>query len=87
MRLLLFFFSALNFRYFTLAAAEYRLVRCEVKRNSSGRTELAIHFQPGWPTISECFSYPTQNLTRCDSAAISLISFASCLERYVFTKS
>ena len=36
------------------------LERCErrVKWNSSGRTELAIHFQPGWPTTSECFSYP-----------------------------
>ena len=30
----------------------------EVKKwSSSGRTELAIHFQPGWPTTSECFSY------------------------------
>ena len=30
----------------------------KVKWSSNGRTELAIHFQPGWPTPSECFSYP-----------------------------
>ena len=30
----------------------------EVERSSSGRTDLAIHFQPSWPTTSECFSYP-----------------------------
>ena len=23
-----------------------------------GRTDFAIHFQPSWPTASECFSYP-----------------------------
>ena len=28
------------------------------KWSSSSRTELAIHFQPRWPTTSECFSYP-----------------------------
>ena len=31
----------------------------EVKwTSSSGRTDLAIHFQPRWPLTSECFSYP-----------------------------
>ena len=28
-----------------------------LKWSSKSRTELAIHFQPGWPTTAECFSY------------------------------
>ena len=29
----------------------------EVILSSSGRTDLSIHFQPSWPTTSECFSF------------------------------
>ena len=37
-----------------------RLLAVEPRKtagSSSGRTDLAIHFQPSWPTTSECFSY------------------------------
>ena len=39
-----------------------KAVRCKgkifygLKWSSRGRTDLAIHFQPSWPTSSECFS-------------------------------
>ena len=39
------------------SAGSWEAVREAVKKcSSSGRTDLAIHFQPSWPTTSECFS-------------------------------
>ena len=44
--------------YMVLLAPTVTALQTQMKRSSSGRTELGIHFQPGWPTTSECFSYP-----------------------------